>query len=246
MITDLVQLKMFLPVPAFAAGISLFISFYSAACLLKESIKWKKHRTEIPDNDSIGNGTDISRYERIVRAETLKYTWYYSVMETVSILVMTAAVLLHGRIIKNTGISLYIPVLLISSLSAVFCILMKKRWKAAACDNLISCITLFSGAAGDFHAGIRMMLSVSGIDIPMKSVLEEIRNDTPGISGNDLMLLTGQILRSEKIINYSGQEIGQKKSKAGSEHSGRFDAYNSGFGIFSFGIILLLSLLFNF
>ncbi len=246
MITDLAQMKMFLPVPAFTAGLSIFLFLYFAVCLLPENIKLKKPRTETFYDVCLGEDADTSRYERIIRTEALKYTWYYSVTETVSVLGLTATVLFHGRIIDMAGISLFIPACLIPALTAVLCFLMKKRWKSAVCDNLISCITLYTGAAGDLHAGIRMMLSVKEIDIPMTKVLEKIQNDNPGMSGSELMKRTGYVLRSEKICSYFRQPDKPEKGEANSVYPERFNAYSSGFGIFSFGIILLLCLLINF
>ena len=90
------------------------------------------------------------------------------------------------------------------------------------------------------------MLSVSGINIPMKTVLAEIQKDNPGISDRDLMLMAGHILRYEKILRKFSLLAATEEEKAETGHPEGLDAYNSGFGIFSFGIILLLSLLFNF
>lgn len=246
MITDLTHLKIFLTIPAFTAGFSLFLFFYNAVILAAENIGRKKRPADVLRDDYSNEDADIGRYERIVRNETLHHTWYYSAIETVSLLVLTAAVLFHGRISDKAGLPLLIPLCLISSLTAVFSFFMKKRWESEACDGLISCLSLFTGAAHDLHTGIRMMLSVSGINIPMKTVLAEIQKDNPGISDRDLMLRAGHILRYEKILRKFSLLAATEEEKAETGHPEGLDAYNSGFAVFSFGIILLLCLLFNF
>jgi len=74
--------------------------------------------------------------------------------------------------------------------------------------------------------------------------MKEIRKDNPGISGNELMLKAGEILKSEALIRaYSGKPKDPAAEKGRENRFGRMDVYSTVFVFLAFGIMIVLCFL---
>lgn len=231
MINSLSSLKMILPVFAVSTGISMFILLCSLLSLATVNPEKSSHRSGMlygPDPDS------TSGYERLIRKECIKHVWFLSAGGILSMLLMAAAAVFHRKIIAAAGTEIFILLCVFLCGSAVCCLLLKNGWKSTACAELVSFAELFSAAAHDKHAGIRMMLNCTETDIPFMKVLAAIQDDNPGISGTDLMRKAGSALGSEDIITAFSRN-GLKKEQDGSCRY--LTAYGTALSVLSFVIL---------
>lgn len=231
---------MILPVFALSAGISTLILLHSLISVLTVAPGKKRHQTGILYGQDLFIGSPgTSGYEHIIRKECTEHIWFLSAARTFSMLLMTAAALFHRKIIEAAGKDLFILLCLILCISAVCCILLKNGWKSTACSDLVSYAGLFSAAAHDDHAGIRMML-YANFSIPFSKVLSAIQDDNPGISGKDLMKKAGAALGSEELS--SGYNTIYTKFREENDYS-HLKVFGSVLSVLSFCIILILCFL---
>ena len=245
MTENLSQLKQIIPVLAAAAGISVFVLVRILADLLLDHLLLRKAGKAAWTADEFRREKEkIIRYDKIIRKENVNYTWMIKAAGFLSTALLTAAALFHRMILAETGPELFCAVILILSASAAFFILQDKRWKTSAADDLILYSFLFEAAARDEHTGIRMMLLDSDTDFPLKPLLLEIQKDNPGISGNEMMLKAGEILKSEALIRtYSGKPEDPAAEKGRKNRFGRMDVYSTVFVFIAFGIMIVLCFL---
>lgn len=232
MITSLGSLKMILPCLAAGTGIStLLLTHYLTVLAMDGREK---------DSVSAGRHTGMNQVtgvEHIIRRETGRHLRFLSAVKTVSMLILLLLAAFHGKIIEAAGLELFLPLCLLPCASAVCCALMKKEWKSAACRELAAYTELFVCAAHDVHAGIRMMLTCEGVDIPLRPLLLAVRDENPGISGPELLKKAGYALGSKELISAFDEKTGEK-SKTG--RYGKLSAFGTGISIMCYGIILIL------
>ena len=238
MISSLGSLKMILQAIAFAAAAALFLLLQSIISFVMDrrgrEIKgdWALSGKDYPDGF-----TKMNRYGRIIRKETMKHIWLPAAAGTSCLILLAFSAFFHRKIIGISGAGPFVSLFLLLCFISVCCSFVIKGWKSRACSDLGSFTDLFAGAAHDIHAGIRMMLACTEVDIPLKNVLLAVQNDNPGISGTDLLKKTGSVLGSEIIISDSGKNL---------EDTGNhryLAAFSAVISISSFGIILFLIML---
>lgn len=238
MISSLSILKMILPAIAFAAAVSLFLLLH---CLISfifdRSGKDKKESGALSGKDYPDGFTEMNRYGRIIRKETMKHIWLPAAAGTSCLTLLAISAFFHRKIINAVGTGPFVSLFLLLCFISACCSFVIKGWKSRTCSDLASFTDLFAGAAHDLHAGIRMMLTCTEVDIPLKNVLLAVQNDNPGISGTDLLKKTGSVLGSEIIISASGKN---RENTGNYRHLAAFSAVIS---ISSFGIILFLIML---
>ena len=245
MTDNLAQLKQIIPVLAAAAGIAVFVLVRILADLLLDEIIRRRNAKGIRTEDAfMPEMDDVLRYDRIIRKENVNYTWMIKAAGFLSTALLASAAVFHSILLEKTGPEMFSAIILILSASAAFFILQDKRWKTSAADDLILYSFLFEAAARDEHTGIRMMLLDSDTDFPLKPLLLEIRKDNPGISGNEMMLKAGEILKSEALIRaYSGKPKDPAAEKGRENRFGRMDVYSTVFVFLAFGIMIVLCFL---
>ena len=243
MTENLAQLKMILPILAAAAAASVF-----ALCQLFISVFlgqiFKKVRKNTSENDNSGEKDDSLKYEKIIRKETLVYTWMINAVGFLCLGLLIAAALFREKLIEEAGMELFLSLILILSVSASYCILQDKRWKDNAVENLFLYICFFAGMARDLHQGIRTMLFESDTDFPLKSLLMEIQRNNPGISGQELMITAGRVLKFQDLIDIfenPGSDFLEKKRAHNSIR--KMDTFNTVCVLLSFAVILALCFL---
>ena len=243
MTENLAQLKMILPILSAAAAASVF-----ALCQLFISVFlgkiFKKVRKNTSENDNSGEKDDSLKYEKIIRKETLVYTWMINAAGFLCQGLLIAAALFREKLIEEAGMELFLSLVLILSVSASYCILQDKRWKDNAVKNLFLYICFFAGMARDLHQGIRTMLFESDTDFPLKSLLMEIQKNNPGISGKELMITAGRVLQSRDLIDIfenPGSDFLEKKRAQNSIR--KMDTFNTVCVLLSFAVILSLCFL---
>ena len=240
MTENLTQLKMILPILAAAAAVSVFAlwQLLIPVFLGKVSKKVRKNPSEV---DNYAEKDDSLKYERIIRKETLVYTWMTNAAGLLCLGLLIAAALFREKIIEKTGMELFVSLILILSVSASYCIFQDKRWKANAVENLFIYICFFAGMVRDLHQGIRIMLFESDTDFPLKSLLMEIQRNNPGISGIELVKTAGRVLQSPELMNIyenNGSDILEKKRAQNTIR--KMDMFNTVCVLLSFAIILAL------
>ena len=245
MTDNLAQLKQIIPVLAAAAGIAVFVLIRILADLLLDEIIRRRNAKGIRTEDAfMPEMDDVIRYDRIIRKENVSCTWIIKAAGVLSLALLAAAAVFHSILLEKTGPEMFSAIILILSVSAAFFILQDKRWKTSAADDLILYSFLFEAAARDEHTGIRMMLLDSDTDFPLKPLLLEIQKDNPGISGNEMMLKAGEILKSEALIRaYSGKPKDPAAEKGRENRFGRMDVYSTVFVFLAFGIMIVLCFL---
>lgn len=245
MTDNLAQLKQIIPVLAAAAGIAVFVLVRILADLLLDEIIRRRNAKGIRTEDAfMPEMDDVLRYDRIIRKENVNYTWMIKAAGFLSTALLASAAVFHSILLEKTGPEMFSAIILILSASAAFFILQDKRWKTSAADDLILYSFLFEAAARDEHTGIRMMLLDSDTDFPLKPLLLEIRKDNPGISGNEMMLKAGGILKSEALIRaYSSKPEDPAAEKGRKNRFGRMDVYSTVFVFIAFGIMIVLCFL---
>ncbi len=243
MTENLSQLKMILPILAAAAAVSVFAlcQILIPVFLGKVSKKVRKNPSEV---DNCAEKDESLKYEKIIRKETLVYTWMINAAGFLCLGLLIAAALFREKLIEKAGMELFLSLILILSVSASFCILQDKRWKANAVENLFLYICFFAGMVRDLHQGIRIMLFESDTDFPLKSLLMEIQKNNPGISGKELVITAGCVLQSQDLINIfenPGSDILEKKRAQNTIR--KMDTFNTVCVFLSFAIILALCFL---
>ena len=240
MTENLTQLKMIIPILAAAAAVSCFElwQLLIPVFLGKVSKKVRKNPSEV---DNCAEKDDILKYERIIRKETLVYTWMTNAAGLLCLGLLIAMALFREKIIEKTGMELFVSLILILSVSASYCIFHDKRWKANAVENLFLYICFFAGMVRDLHQGIRIMLFESDTDFPLKNLLMEIQRNNPGISGIELVKTAGRVLQSPELMNIyenNGSDIPEKKRDQNTIR--KMDMFNTVCVLLSFAIILAL------
>ena len=241
MITTLSDLKLILPVFALSAGISMLILLDSLISVFAVSPGKNRRQSGLlyEHYQSMGS-PEMPSYEHIIRKEFTEHIWFLSAGGSFSMLLMTAAALFHRKIIAVMGTDFFILLCLILCISAVCCILLKNGWKSAACSDLYSYAKLFSAAAHDDHAGIRMMLSCAVTEIPCLRVMSAIQDDNPGISGTEVMRKAGAALGSGELSSVDNAVYTDFRE----ENDYRLlRVFGSVLSVLAFGIILILCFL---
>ncbi|MBQ6342246.1 MAG: hypothetical protein IJI41_03880 [Anaerolineaceae bacterium] len=246
MTENLFQLKMILPILAAGTAVLVYIVSQQVLSMIQERFVHTDNFAKIgTERESNTEMNERIQYERIIRRETLKYTWIMHLAAITCLVLLIASVLLHGHIINKTGIELFCTMLLVLSSAAVYFILQCSNWKKNASRNLYYFSKMFNNAAGNLHSGIRMMLYESEFEFPMKPLLLEISKHDPGLSGRELLIAAGELLKSEKLVN--GMKALKNDTSNPEEKDGerifKADFLNLIFAFFAFGIVLVLCFL---
>ena len=245
MTENLAQLKQFFSILAAAAGIAVYVLTRLLENLFLDKINTGRKIKNIQSDDGFRSEKDeMLKYEKIISQENVNCTWMIKATGFLSMALLAAAALFHTVIIRETGPELFLAVILILSVSAAFCILQEKRWKASAADDLVLYSLLFEASAPDRHTGIRTMLLDSDTDFPLKQLLLEIHKNNPGISGKDLMKTAGKILKSDALVSaFSDRSDDSSGEKGRNNHFSRTDLYSPVFVFLAFGIMIILCFL---
>lgn len=204
MITDLIHLKMILPLFAAAAAFFFFAFSVPAVSLIFAAVR-KKTGNNPSYSDDAGFSIEKreEKYRKIFSREYLNHTWHLSAAAAVCLILLSLLFLLHRNITVRTGIPVYISLCLFFSVSFVICLMRKRSWKENAFNDFIMYAGLFTGIGNGVHSGIRMMLSMNEAEIPLLPILRAVQEDNPGLSGKDLLLYTGKAAGSGKILEYA-------------------------------------------
>ena len=245
MITDLIHLKMILPVFAAAGAFFLFAFFRLIISLISAAVlKKSKNNPSSSDNGGFSIEEREEKYRKVFSREELNGTWHLSVAAAGCLILLSLSVLLNRKLAARIGVPLFVSLCLALTLSSVICIMRKRTWKENAFNDFIMYAGLLTGIGSGVHSGMRMMLSMNDAEIPLLPVFRSVQEDNPGLSGKDLLLYTGKAAGSVKIIEYADNlsdcpEYSVIPSLSGKNGvSRRAGMYAAVFQVMSFAVIL--------